>query len=471
MNTAKCLRYAMIVGFLSLVGGAFYWQIGQREILAAHPANPHVQHQRRWVKRGGILDIRGEVIADSVEEPHGFRRVYLGTTGLAPTMGYYSQRYGTAGVEKTFDRILMGQEYPGTSALGRAKHALSERTHGYNLITTVDLAFQKTVEQILGHSPGAAIVMEVKTGRILAVASTPGFMPNDIDDHWQEISTNSGSPLYNRAFAGFYPPGSTFKLVVLAAGLSSGAANLQSMFNDTGTTKVQGYKITNAGNRQWGQISLLDALVISSNVVFVELGRKVGPKSLLEMADGFGIGRQPPLVADNIRAGKLPGGNISDLQLAQMCIGQYGLITTPLQLTILAQTIANDGLMMQPMLIDAVQDGKSGVRWNNAPQPLRQVVTAQVAREMREAMVAVVDRGTGQQAALAEIKVAGKTGSAENPQGPAHAWFVGMAPSLQPEICLAVIVENSGSGGSVAAPLAREIFWAYFSGKRGAPSR
>ena len=126
---------------------------------------------------------------------------------------------------------------------------------------------------------------------------------------------------------------------------------------------------------------------------------------------------------------------------------------------------------MQPMLIDAVQDGKSGVRWNNAPQPLRQVVTAQVAREMREAMVAVVHRGTGQQAALAEIEVAGKTGSAENPQGPAHAWFVGMAPSLQPEICLAVIVENSGSGGSVAAPLAREIFWAYFSGKRAAPNR
>lgn len=470
MTTAKCLRYVILIGFLALVGGAFYWQIGQRDMLATHPSNPRVLHQRRWLERGGIWDARGEVIADSVKEPHGFRRVYHGTLGLAPIVGYYSLRYGMAGIEKTFDGVLMGQKYPGTSLLGRAKHSLLRQAKGYDLITTLDLGLQRDVERILGHRKGAVVVMEAKTGRILAVASTPGFMPNDLDTHWQDISTDSNSPLYNRAFAGFYPPGSTFKLVVLAAGLARGVANLESLFDDRGVIEIEGYKIANVGGRQWGQISLIDACAISSNVVFIELGQRLGARNVLEMAAGLGIGQRPPLVADNLGSGKLPHGGISKSALAEICIGQHGLVTTPLQLAMVVQAIANDGLMMEPMLVDAVLDGTNGVRWNNAPKPMRYVITPTVARDIKAAMTAVVLRGTGRRAALAEVSVAGKTGSAENPQGPAHAWFVGMAPAVHPEICLAVIVENGGSGGEVAAPLAREIFNAYFRGGPRTPS-
>ena len=471
MNTAKYLRYAILIGFLALVGGAFYWQIGQRETLVAHPSNPHVLYQRRWLERGGILDSRGEVIADSAEGSHGFRRVYQGTPGLAPIIGYYSLRYGVAGIEKTFDGVLMGQKYPGTSLLGRAKHSLFRQAKGYDLVTTIDLRLQREIERIFGNHRGAVVVMEVRTGRILAVASTPGFLPNDIDAHWQDISTHDGSPLYNRAFAGFYPPGSTFKLVVLAAGLSRGITHLESVFDDRGMIKIEGHQIANVGERRWGQISLIDACAVSSNVVFIELGQKIGARNVLEMAAGFGIGQEPPLVADSLRAGKLPSGDISNLELAEVCIGQHGLVTTPLQLAMVVQAIANDGLMMEPMLIDAILDDINDMRWNNAPKPMRYVITPTVARDIKEAMTAVVSRGTGRRAALPEVSVAGKTGSAENPQGSAHAWFVGMAPAMYPEICLAVIVENGGSGGDVAAPLARDIFRAYFRGEPRALSK
>lgn len=464
---ADYLIYILITGFLVLIGGALYWQLAQREPLAAHPANPQNLYLRRSVHRGGIFDSSGEVIAESLEGSSGFQRVYRGTPGLAPTIGYSSQRYGTAGVEKSFDRILMGQQYPGGSLIGRIRSMLADRTSGYDLITTIDLPLQESVERAFAGRKGAAVVIEVKTGRILAIASLPGFIPTDKESKWSAILADTDSPLYNRALAGFYPPGSTFKLVVLAAGLASGAVDLESSFLDLGKISVEGHQIGNAGNRAWGEISLLDALVISSNVVFVEIAQEIGSDDLLQMARSFGLGQRPPLVGGDAAAGKLPVGQLSPVQLAEMAIGQYGLVTTPLQMAVVVQTIANDGLMMQPLLIDGVKASGDHRLWTNRPQLTRYVISSKVARLIREAMVESVLRGTGQQASLTTVDVAGKTGSAENPHGSAHAWFVGMAPVTEPVICLAVVVENGGSGGSVAAPLAREIFQAYFQGKLG----
>ena len=458
--------YAWIMGFMLLVGGALYWQVGQRQMLVTHPANPQYVHQRYSIHRGGIFDTHGEVISESLQRPNGYQRLYRGTPGLAPTVGYYSQRYGVAGLEKTFDGILMGYEYPGESVIDWIQHVFSDRTLGYSVSTTIDLELQRAVERVLAGRKGAAVVMEVKTGRILAMASIPGFSPNDLESNWSTITTDTDSPLFNRALAGYYPPGSTFKLVVLAAGLTIGAVDLESRFVDAGSITIEGHQISNVGQRAWGRISLLDALVVSSNSVFVELAQQIGSEDLLQMAGSFGLGRKPPLLGPSVVAtGRLPAGKLSRLELAQMAIGQYGLITTPLQMAMVAQTIANDGLMMQPLLVEAFQAPRNERRWINSPQPVTYVTSSQVAKQIRDAMAEAVSRGTGQKAGLATIDVAGKTGSAENPQGPAHAWFVGMAPVAKPVICLAIVVEHGGSGGSVAAPLAREIFRAYFQGR------
>ncbi|NLA59377.1 MAG: hypothetical protein GX855_10815 [Firmicutes bacterium] len=464
---AVLLTYILIAGYLLLIGGAFYWQIGQREVLVNHPSNPYRLREQRSVQRGGIFDSSGEVIAESVRGEKGLERVFRGTSGLASTIGYFSQRYGTAGLEKTLDEILMGRRYPGTSVIGRLRHLLSERTSGYDVITSIDLDLQRTLERALGNRKGAAVVMEVKTGRILAVASLPGFNPEEVDTQWDRIASDPNSPLYNRALAGFYPPGSTFKIVVLAAALAQGELDLASVFDDPGYVTIQGHQIANAGGTPWGRISLLDALVVSSNTVFAEVARRVGSDQLLQMAGAFGLGRRPPLAGDNVGAGKLPSGPLSPLELAQMAIGQYGIVATPLQMAMVVQAIANDGLMMEPMVVDAVKDGKDGSKWVNRPRPMGYVISVENARKIRQAMAEVVSRGTGRNAALSGIDVAGKTGSAENPQGRAHAWFVGMAPVDKPVICLAVIVEHGGSGGSAAAPIARRIFAAYFQGAVG----
>ena len=461
------LTYLLIGGYLLLIGGALYWQVGQREVLVNHPSNPYQLLERRSVQRGGIFDSSGEVIAESVQGEKGFERVFRGTFGLAPTIGYFSQRYGTAGLEKNLDDLLMGRRYPGTSVVGRFRHLLSERTSGYDVITSLDLNLQRTVEQALGNRRGAAVVMEVKTGRILAIASVPGFNPQEIDPQWDTITGDADSPLYNRALAGFYPPGSTFKIVVLAAALANGGLDLASVFDDRGSVTIQGHQIANAGGTSWGSISLLDALVVSSNTVFIEVARRVGSEELLQMAGSFGLGRKPPLAGENVGAGKLPSGPLSPLELAQLAIGQYGIVTTPLQMAMVVQAVANDGLMMEPLLVDAVKASGNGGKWINQPRPMGYVVSAQNARKIRQAMAEVVTRGTGRNAALSGIDVAGKTGSAENPQGRAHAWFVGMAPVDKPEICLAVVVEHGGSGGGVAAPIARRIFAAYFQGAAG----
>ncbi|NLK07664.1 MAG: hypothetical protein GX316_03065, partial [Firmicutes bacterium] len=283
-NTGKYFRYAVLIGFLVMVCSAFYWQIGQRKLLAAHPANPQVLHKRQWSPRGGIFDTYGEVIADSVRQSQGYKRCYYGPKGLASTIGYYSLRYGAAGLEKTLDRLLMGQAYPGTSVWGRIRHFLSGSNTGYNVVTTIDLKLQQDIERVFGNYLGAAVVVEVETGRILAVLSAPGFQPNDVDTNWAVIADNAQSPLYNRAFAGFYPPGSVFKLIVLAAGLSQGTFHLESVFNDPGMVKVQGQQISNLNQHAWGQISLLDACAVSSNVVFIEMGQQIGSQGILDMA-------------------------------------------------------------------------------------------------------------------------------------------------------------------------------------------
>ena len=458
------LTYILMVGYLLLAAGAFYWQVGQREALVNHPSNPYRLMEHYRVRRGGIFASGGEVIAESLERENSFERVFGGTSGLAPTIGYFSRRYGTAGMEKAMDDLLMGRRYPGTSIIGRIRHLLSEPASGYDVITSIDLNLQRTVEQAFAGRKGAAVVMEVKTGRILAIASLPGFDPETVDSQWDKIISDVNSPLYNRALAGFYPPGSTFKIVVLAAALADGELDLTSTFDDPGTVTVEGHTIANAGGTAWGPITLLEALAVSSNVVFAETARKIGSDRLLEMARAFGLGRRPPLAGDNVGAGRLPAGVLSQLELTQMAIGQYGLVTTPLQMAMVVQAVANDGLMMEPMLVDAVKGPGEGSRWANRPRPMGYVVGVQTARQIRQAMAEVVTRGTGRSAALRGIDVGGKTGSAENPQGRAHAWFVGMAPVDQPAICLAVVVEHGGSGGSVAAPIARRILAAYFEG-------
>lgn len=449
--------YCVVGGFLLLLGGAWYWQIWQGPALVTHPANPRYREERRWVWRGGIYDRRGEVIAESFREATGYRRIYRGTPGLAATVGYFHRRYGTAGLEKAWDRILMGYDYPGASLFGRLRHWWKGLQAGYDLITTLDLRLQRAVEEALSGQSGAVVVMDVRCGHILAMASMPGFDPGNLDREWESLQEAGTSPLFNRAVAGFYPPGSTFKVVVLAAALSAGIAQLTDKFTDAGRITVKGHTITNEGERAWGQISLLDALVVSSNTVFVDLAQRVGAERLLDTARRFGLGKAPELGIPTA-GGRLPPEDMSTTALVETGIGQGRLISTPLQMALVAQAIANDGLLLQPVLVQAVRDRKGRIVAHYSASSGGVAGEAAIIREVRRAMREVVRRGTGRQAALPQLPVAGKTGSAQNPGGRPHAWFIGMAPATRPQVCLAIVVENGGSGGAVAAPVARKVF-------------
>lgn len=445
----KRLLTLTFVLFGALAAMLTWYQFVRSERLWAHPLNPRRSVPGKSVLRGGFQDRYGEALTTSGV---GSDRQYL-EESLAHVIGYVDPRYGTTGLERAFDPELSGTT-PSLQLEGVFLLLTGHPLSGSSVTLTIDRRVQQVAAAALGDRRGAVVVMDPRTGDVLAMVSRPGFDPHRVGDDWFWLIRDPKLPLLNRATMGLYPPGSAFKPMV-------GLARLQQSPPGTvdcpGHIVVNGRRISEPGGTAHGPVDLSSATAVSCNVAFVTWGLEAGPDAIRRVARHFGFGEAPPFALP-VAASRVPAGRMETVETAETSIGQGKLMVTPLSMALAACGLANGGVVMAPRLVLRVKS-PLGLHVRNFPPRLwLRAAAAGETAAMRGAMKAVIQWGTGRQAAIAGIQVAGKTGSAQNPQGRTHAWFIGMAPADAPRVAVAIVIENAGSGGAVAAPIARDVF-------------
>ncbi|MDY5730968.1 MAG: penicillin-binding protein 2 [Eubacteriales bacterium] len=423
--------------------------------------NVRVLADKDKVLPGKIYDVNGKLLRYT--DGNGERKStgsILEQSALVHVLGD-SQNQVSNGVEKFQARYLYGYD----AGFGDLLYSFvrGQKRVGDNITLTIDSALQtKIVEQFQNHANlrgknGAAVVMNYKTGEVLALVSVPVFDPHHIPE---SAFTDERNPFFNRATQSVLPPGSTFKMLTMAAALQDNPKLWEEDFICNGAFLADQLTIKDYGGAVHDTISLQRAFEVSCNNVFAQISVNLGTQKMKNYAEQFGFN-------DNFLFGDIVVENSSfplaenTFQLATSGIGQSKLLSTPMHMCMVAAGIANDGVMMEPLLLKKVQSNNGTVRFTMEPTVYRSAVPPDVARKLQTAMLGVVSRGTGTRAAISGYKVAGKTGSAEsveNGKPVTHAWFTGFITNPNKPYAVCVFVENGGTGGRVAAPLAHTIF-------------
>ncbi|HEY7257351.1 MAG TPA: penicillin-binding protein 2 [Solirubrobacterales bacterium] len=475
MNRQIVKLFAFLVAlFAVLVGFTSYWSVFDAKALKEKDANKRPLLEQQQIRRGRILADDGTVLARSIAKGRGDARRYVrrypeGALFGHP-IGYSFVQQGDTEFEQFHNDQLIGEE----SEFGSILDELTgKKQEGNDVVTNLDPEAQRVaLSGLEAVGFGAVVAIEPSTGRVKVLASNPPYDPNLVPEHLERLNLDPTSPLFNRGTQGQYPPGSTFKVVTAAAGLDSGAITPATAINAPGTLEVQGQPLANDFNQDWGSITLDTALTNSVNTWFAQLGEKVGQETLFEYMEAFGFGSKPPidLPADQLSAsGVFSGdellGRHDPVDIARVAIGQERLLMTPLQDAMVAAAVANKGHEMKPQIWSRVVDPDGRVTKRLDPSQYSQPISEQTARELTTAMEGVVNEGTGTNAAIPGVPVAGKTGTAETPFNEScgggdlnQAWFIGFAPADDPKIAISVSIEcTSAFGGDVAAPIFREV--------------
>lgn len=455
----RSLSTLFLLLFAVLLARQVYVQAVAAASIAARPQNP--RHALLDAHRGRILATDGSVLAES---SGGGRRYPMGAA-LAQTVGYVSTRYGTSGIEDAFDRALTPPDTAGDpmaqlAAIRAALHGQTVVSPGADVVTTIVPAVQQRLYDLLSKYPRAAgVALDPQTGAVLAIASVPSYDPNDFDANFSALTADPHSPLLNRALDGLYPPGSTFKIFTAAAALDNGTVTMDSHFEDPGYLVIGNFTLHDNESEATGYSDLTNAFALSSNVDFAQIALKLGVDGFYQYLDRWGIGDSLDFQLPARTASVPPKDEIVPGELAQMGFGQGALLMTPLQMALIGATVADGGTEPRPYLVrQVVRNGVAASVY--ASSALSNPVSAEAAANVTKMMVAVVERGTGTPARLPHVTVAGKTGTATNPLGRSHAWFVAFAPAENPRVAVAVVVENVGYGAVYAAPIARDVLQA-----------
>jgi peptidoglycan glycosyltransferase len=471
------LSAVVTVLFLALFASATSVQFVQAGSLNARPGNARTVYKQYSRERGPIV-AGNTVLAASkpVDDLYKYLRTYPTGPLYAHVTGYYSPVFGSAtGIEAAANAYLNGTA--DQLFYRRISDLLTGRQpKGASVELTVDPAAQQAASRALGDRQGAAVALDPKTGAVLAMVSSPTYDPNTLATHsrtkadraYKRLLADPGRPLENRAIAGrLYPPGSTFKLITSAAALSSGRYTPDTEVPGPAELPLPQTTITLPNDDRQpcgpgGQVKLLDALRISCNTAFGSLGMTLGDDALRQQAAKFGFGRTLQVPLTVTPSSYPPDPN--QAQTAQTAIGQFDVRVTPLQMAMVAAGIANGGVVMQPYLIKRIRSSDLDTVSETQPTQFSTAVTPEVATQLTTMMEAVVQSGTGTNAQISGVRVAGKTGTAQTAKGqPPLAWFTAFAPADDPKIAVAVVVENGGgfgeaaSGGRVAAPIARAV--------------
>ncbi len=483
------LALVAVVLLASLVVATTYWQAWAAGGLQDRQDNAVELVAQLQVARGLILADNGQTLlaANHRERENGqtlYLRRYPQKGLAAQTVGYSTSARTQTGLEESMNDYLTGANTNLSNAIRRQLNQLGGATvHGNNLVLTLDPAAQALALQQLGDRCGAVVAMNPRTGAILTMASTPTYDPNLIEKAggYAKIvklkgACGDGSALLNNATAGLFTPGSTFKMVTAAAALDTGAFTPRSTFKDPGYCTEYGKPVYNAGNpdqngrEAYGQVTLAQGFQHSINSVFCNVGKKIGAATILEYAKKFGFYSTPPLETPaNERA---PSGLYYNRKIeyprhpdtavdpGRLAFGQEHLAVTPLQMLMVASTIANGGLVPRPYLVQRIVGPDGSIVHATRPDNLGRAIKPQTAADLTQMMISVVQAGTGTAAQIPGIDVAGKTGTAETGvPGVYTAWFVCFAPAEDPKVAVAVVLEKqlNGFGGAVAAPIAKLV--------------
>jgi penicillin-binding protein A len=442
--------------FVALIAQLTYVQVVAAPDYNVHPANTLAVEEQMKVERGVIISADGVELAVNKEEGQYFWREYPQGGITSPWLGYNSLTYGRAGVERVYNEELSGQ----SGVLGVLSYwdtILGRQHRGADLKLTINMAVQQVAADALGDRKGAVIALDPRTGAVLAMVSYPRYDPNKVDSLWEDINSDEDKPLLNRATQGLYPPGSAFKIIVAAAALETETVTAETEFDDTGSFLAGGFQVDNYGDKVYGEHDFTDAFASSINTTFAKIGTEMGADTLARYAADFGFDQDLPWPLA-VSVSRFPeAGDMDEAHVAQASYGQGEVLATPLQMALATAAVANGGTIMKPYLVDQIIAYPNNVLKTTSPETWTTPISSETAATLRDLMVEVVNRGTGTAAALSSVQVAGKTGTAEVADAESHAWFAGFAPAGDPEVVVVVLVENEGTGGSVAAPIARQV--------------
>lgn len=448
------LGYLLLGLLVVLVIYLSYMQLYRGPVLADNPYNRRYQEYEAQVKRGTIYDDKGAALARSDYSQNKHRRVYPAGENTAQVIGYINERYGRSGLESAYDRSLLGMEGPDRFR-NLINKVLGREQSGGDVHLTLNSNLQSLAFDLLDGRWGSVVLLDPRTGAVRVMASSPSYDPNRLEELWPQLLQDPQTPLINRATQGAYPPGSTFKIVTAAAALASDPGLAVKDFDCPGFLVVNGYKLNDTAAH--GKVDLTRAIAVSCNTAFAQLGLTAGVEGFQQTVKAFGLLQEPP-VGIPARAGTIADPQaMIPTELASSAIGQGEILVSPLQMALCAAAIANKGTIMQPFLVDNVEDSLGATVSRQEVRTWLNATTPEIAAKIKTGMVSAVQNGTAGAAAVSGIQVAGKTGSAQNPQGQTHAWFIGFAPADQPRLAVAVILENGGAGGAVAAPVAGQL--------------
>jgi peptidoglycan glycosyltransferase len=469
---------SVLVLFTLLILNVNYIQVVRADKLRADPGNTRVLAEEYGRARGSIV-VDGTEIATSVRTKDAltYLRQYPQGSLYAPVTGYYSLVYGNTGIEYAENDVLSGSD-PRLFVRRIADLFTGRDPSGGDVVLTLDAKAQEAAMTGLGDVTGAVVALDPSTGRILAMASTPTYDPNQLSSHDPKAirayrAGLSDAQVANQAVGERYSPGSVFKVVVSAAALSTGNYTPQTAVPAPDRLSLPGstHQLTNFNGESCNggaDQSLIDALTISCNTAFAQLGMTLGEQKVRDMAKSFGIddsGFTTPLKV----APSTVGAIADQAQLANASIGQQNVQITPLQGAMIAAAVANGGKLMKPYLVDQVRAPDLTVIDQTDPTVMSRPISSQVAGELTQMMTSVVANGTGRKAKIPGIQVAGKTGTAQtDPENNDNSWFVGFAPADHPKIAVAVFIKHGGrTGGDISAPIAKQVMQAYLQGQGG----
>lgn len=457
---AFSVLFALLVANLTMI------MVVQADEYKNMPINNHTLEKESKTERGTISTYDNVVLAQSVEQSDGtYKRVYPAGTLAAHIVGYASEKFGTAGIESSYNDTLKGQRnYASWTDVLNASTGNSAA--GNDVKLTINSTIQKAAQNALEGFSGACVVIDPKTGAVLALASSPTYNAADIETLLQNSSNSSdSSALYNRATQALYPPGSTFKIVTLTGALENNVATESSVFKAPGAMKIGNGDITNFNGRSYGEITLARATEVSANTVYAQLGVEMGADMLVKTAEDFGFDQDIKFDLPLAKSLMPKPEEMTEWETAWAAAGEpvgehespAGPQSTVLEMAMVGCAIANNGVIQKPYLVDSIYNAEGKCSFTASPSPLMTTTNSATANRVKSILEGVVASGTGGAAAVPGVKIAGKTGTAETGKPIDDSWFVGIGPSENSRVVVAIVLEEGSDLPGGAASRAQGV--------------
>lgn len=458
------VTWFFVLLFLGMSVYIVQYSITHKQEMVSNNYNDIQQLLMKQNIRGRIYASGGEVLAETQTAADGDeKRVYPYGNLFAHPVGYAD--YGKTGIEAQANYYLLQSNLP---LAQRAENAAADRKNqGDGIYTTLRVDLQEVAAKALGVYKGAVIVTEPATGRILAMVSKPDYNPEAIPLIWDQLIRDEDSGvLLNRAMQGLYPPGSTFKIMTALGYLRENGSDLSAYsyqcngYFDDGTNRINCYH-----GIAHGTVDFKASFAKSCNSSFANIGLSLNREGFAAVLDELLFAAELPLPLNYNKSRIKMDNELEASKLIQTAIGQGETLITPIHLNMITAAIANDGILMEPYLIDAVKSAAGNVVKTVKPVTYGSLMSNEEAGVLRGLLENVVENGTASRLKGQKYSAAGKTGSAEygDVKGESHAWFTGYAPAEDPQICVTIIIEGAGAGGDYAVPVAKRIFDAYFA--------